>query len=157
MIVSHANKGALLVSQLEMAKISFLKADLLRSRLALPLINIGIIQAANHDLQSWYSQIPEIMYLHKMVRSTHDQSAQACICYTHLLHLDAIVLLARRCMSQFVRSHGFRKPQVVTWSDLDQALVNQAAQGVVAASHASRILALLQKADQVRGIAWLVM
>ncbi|KAH6663587.1 hypothetical protein F5X68DRAFT_251338 [Plectosphaerella plurivora] len=145
------------VLQSEMAKVSLLKADLLRVRLALPLIDIPIIQSANHDLQSWYSQIPESMYLHNVAQPNYGEGVQACICYIHLLHLDAIMLLARRAMSQFVRVHGFRNPDELPWTSLDQALVNQAAEGVVAASHASRILALLGGSDQVHDITWLIM
>lgn len=145
------------VLQSEMTKVSLLKADLLRARLVLPLIDIPIIQSANHDLQSWYSRIPESMYLQNVAQPNYGEGVQACICYIHLLHLDAIILLARRAMSQFVRVHGFRTPDELPWTSLDQALVNQAAEGVVAASHASRILALLGGSDQVHDVAWLIM
>ncbi|KAH7367493.1 hypothetical protein B0T11DRAFT_54143 [Plectosphaerella cucumerina] len=145
------------ILQSEMTKVSLLKADLLRARLALPLIDIATMQSANHDLQSWYSQIPEVMYLHRVAQPNYGEGVQACICYIHLLHLDAIILLARRATSQFVRTHGFGRSNELPWTNLDQALASQAARGVVAASHASRILALLGSLDRVHDIAWLIM
>lgn len=140
-----------------MTKVSLLKADLLRVRLAPPIIDIQTLESANQDLQSWYTGLSEGMLLGSLTKPDPGAGIQSCVCYTHLLHLDAIMLLSRRALSQFARAHGYRRRKSLPRTPLDQALASQANQGVIAASHSSRILRLLEDAGQARELSWLIM
>lgn len=140
-----------------MTKLSFLKADLLRIRLALPVIDIQTVEDANQDLQAWYAGLPDTMLLKILSSPEPGDGIQSCICYIHLLHLDAIMLLSRRALSEFVRTYGYRPRSTTPWSPLVQAMASQTIHGVMAASHSSRILRLIQEAGQARELSWLIM
>ncbi|KAB5575416.1 hypothetical protein GE09DRAFT_592539 [Coniochaeta sp. 2T2.1] len=129
--------------QVEMTKISMLKANILRMHLAFKDLTELAVQAIMTDLQEWYHKLPQEMALSTLGHSDLPDSVRRSIYYVHLLYLGAIMLLYRRVASQYNRSVAEGNDADGQQKFFEQLMLNHAEQGVLAAKTSSRILGLL--------------
>ncbi|KAB5531158.1 hypothetical protein GE09DRAFT_1145996 [Coniochaeta sp. 2T2.1] len=129
--------------QVEMTKISMLKANILRMHLAFKDLTELAVQAIMTDLQEWYHKLPKEMALATLGQSDLPDSVRRSIYYVHLLYLGAIMLLYRRVASQYNRSVAEGNDADGQQKFFEQLMLNHAEQGVLAAKTSSRILGLL--------------
>ncbi|KAI0099562.1 hypothetical protein F4776DRAFT_649935 [Hypoxylon sp. NC0597] len=142
--------------QTEMAKISILKAQILRMHLAFKDLTLPTIQSIVQELQHWYDGMPPVMHLNSLGQEDIPIELKRSICHVHLLYLGANMLLFRRIASQFVKSSvkGFGRD--VLWTPCEEMLTDQCARALSAANSSARIVKLLLDENGVFKRCWLI-
>ena len=141
-----------------MSKICLLKADILRMQLSFRDLTTLAMKSISKDLQTWYKDLPPPMRLDTI--SKDDRLAletKRTILHVHLLYLGAIMLLYRRIASQYLRFLNLEKERATWQMPVGEAVAEQSAEAVMAASTSARILKLLLLDDSVFRRCWLVM
>ncbi|KAK3393413.1 hypothetical protein B0H63DRAFT_554786 [Podospora didyma] len=144
------------IVQMEMTKISLLKADILRVQLAFKELTGPALESIMKELRDWHDRLPSQMQLTNVGRSDIPDGILLSIFHAHLLYLGAIMLLYRRIASQFVRCFGFEQGKTDSWKAHETTLVNQTTEGVMAAKHSSRILGLMLEKKGIFKRCWVV-
>jgi len=94
-------------------------------------------QALSDEIGAWYSNLPVEARASELSRTPWD-GPRACLGYTHLGHLEAIILISRKTISIYKPKAGGHRLAVQSTERSQLALILN--DGVVAAQQASQIL-----------------
>ncbi|KAK7928785.1 hypothetical protein PG985_005783 [Apiospora marii] len=139
----------------ELKKLCLLKAKISRMDFTLK----GQIAARPgvliEDLQQWYRQLPNDLYLAALIEE-QDRKKRVAIYYVNLMFLSATGLLYRRTAGRFLRSVGFVTRPASPNGVSTQYVFENAREGILAAQQAARIFELLVLEDVGIWKCWLV-
>lgn len=139
-----------------MTRISLLKAEILRTHLALKELTAPALNSALKALDAWHESLPVEIRLQNLHSTDMDDITRRSLYHVHLLYLGAHILLYRRIASQLIQKKpsGGSKPVRDEW---EQTLLLHAEKGITAAKHSARILGLLLAEQGIFQRCWLVM
>ncbi|EAA32473.1 hypothetical protein GE21DRAFT_7520 [Neurospora crassa] len=145
--------------QREMTKISLLKAEILRMQLEfqdLPRLTV----VANEYLEKWHEKLPVEVQLANLANPGLDDTVRRSIYHVHLLYLGAMQLLYRWIAARLIQTTTVNGREVIVPSESvpeeDRKLLKHVSQGLVAAKHSARLLALLHGERGIFQRCWLV-
>ncbi|OTA67983.1 hypothetical protein K449DRAFT_419666 [Hypoxylon sp. EC38] len=142
--------------QIEMTKISILKAHILRMHLTFKELTLPTIQSIVQELQQWYDGMPPVMHLNSLGQEDISLESKRSIYHVHLLYLGANMLLFRRIASQLVRSSVVGLAKGVLWAPCEEMLTDQSGRALSAANSSARIVKLLLDDNGVFKRCWLI-
>ncbi|KAK8084398.1 hypothetical protein PG997_005669 [Apiospora hydei] len=129
---------ALEVVQNELVKISLLKLRIIRMQEAFGEHSVLSVASTRADLNSWYSDLPQMMSLTRLSQDDLPDYARKMIYNVHLLHLCALMLLYRRVASHIVRLS--RDEQSIPLQQQQEELLRYIAEGRDAARNSATLL-----------------
>ena len=142
--------------QTETAKISLLKAKILRIELAFPTVASRTVQEISRDLETWLGDLPGPMRLEALRNGTEmSDDHRRSVYYVHLLYQGARMLLYRRITSQHIQQELATRPYeepVFNSPTMLQALED----GRRVADMTSHTLRILQDENGIFKRCWLV-
>jgi hypothetical protein len=142
--------------QTETAKISLLKARILRVDLAFDSVSGRTVQTVSQQLEDWLKNLPDPMRLEALGhRNDFSTEFRRSIYYIHLLFQGARMLLYRRILSQHARKDielALHQQSVLDNTTMLQALK----EGRQVANMTSHTLQILQGEDGIFKRCWLV-
>ncbi|KAK3499470.1 uncharacterized protein B0T23DRAFT_17819 [Neurospora hispaniola] len=145
--------------QREMTKISLLKAEILRMQLEfqdLPRLTV----VANEYLEKWHEKLPIEVQLANLANPGLDDTVRRSIYHVHLLYLGAMQLLYRWIAARLIQTTTVNGREVIVPSESvpeeDRKLLKHVSQGLIAAKHSARLLALLHGERGIFQRCWLV-
>lgn len=138
--------------QTEIAKISTLKAQLLRILFTSHTLSVGSLRTVKEGLGNWYANLPHEIGLGNMDMGI-DSVAKASVFFIHLQHLGALMLVHRRIMLYFTNTD----PGEWISSHLLSEAAQSAEEGLIAAKQSARILDLLVQEESLFRKCWLGM
>jgi len=139
-----------------MTKVTMLAADMIRTHLSKKNLTPAGIESITRDLDLWHNQLPEPMKLNHFTADTPFLTKMS-LYQVHLLYMGALMLVYRRLSSQFAQRLDADQAVQGPWIELDNAVLQGASQGLIAARHCSRIIGLMRDEDGVFRKCWLVM
>ena len=142
----------------ELTKLCILKANISRMDFALKGQSAASPGVLMQDLQEWYRQLPNDMYLAALIDEKVTQKRVA-IYYVNLMFLSATGLLYRRTAGRFLRSFGFVPggAALPPHSSFNKYVFENAREGILAAQQAARIFEFMVSEDVAIWKCWLVM
>jgi len=141
------------IIQTEIAKISTLKAQLLRVLFRTHDLSVVDIQSVKRSLHDWYASLPRQVQMGNLMENGLEAVVTVGVFFIHLQHLGAIMLVQRRIMLFFSHSvQGDYFPD-----GLLREAANTADEGLTAAKQSARILGLLVDGDALFNKCWLGM
>jgi hypothetical protein len=143
--------------QAELAKISLLKAEILRMQLAFKELSSLTIHSIMSSLHEWYSQLPAPLRVDWSGRDTLSPQVRWSIAHIQLLYLGAIMLLYRRIATQFVCSQDLGPDRSLLGEPQEDLVRRHGEDAVEAAAMSSRTLGLLHGDEGIFKRCWLVM
>ncbi|KAK7942524.1 uncharacterized protein PG986_011637 [Apiospora aurea] len=126
------------VVQNELVKISLLELRIIRMQEAFGEHSVLSVASTRADLNSWYSDLPEMMSLARLSQDGLPDYARKMIYNVHLLHLCALMLLYRRVASHIVRLS--RDEQSIPLQQQQEELLRYIAEGRDAARNSATLL-----------------
>ncbi|KAK3351128.1 hypothetical protein B0H65DRAFT_108575 [Neurospora tetraspora] len=145
--------------QREMTKISLLKAEILRMQLEfqdLPRLTV----VANEYLEKWHEKLPIEVQLANLANPGVDDTVRRSIFHVHLLYLGAMQLLYRWIAARLIQTTTVNGKEVFVAGESvpeeDRKLLKHVSQGLIAAKHSARLLALLHGERGIFQRCWLV-
>jgi hypothetical protein len=137
------------ILQQNMAKITVLKADILRTAATFKVLSASTLVRMKEDLQRWLDGLPKYMRLETLVQNPEISPDQRRVTfYMHLFYLSAIMLKARAVLADH-QLHG------QTFEDEELRLA--VADGLDAARNASRLLGIIYDEKSIVKTCWLTM
>jgi hypothetical protein len=134
--------------QQNMARITVLKANILRTVACFNTLTPMTLTRMSNDLERWYSNLPGYMRLQSLVKHPEITPEQRRVTlYIHLFYFSAILLKARAVLANKDLPTYLEKPEV------HAAIVD----GVGAARTSGRILTLIYKEKGIIKNCWLTM
>jgi hypothetical protein len=132
-----------------MARITILKADILRTAVNFRTLSASILNAMKADLQQWYTGLPAYMHLDALIENPELPTDQRRVTfYMHLFYLSAIMLKARAVLpQQDLKENYYNDPE------LRAAVLD----GMQAARSSGRLLGLIFDENAVIENCWLLM
>ncbi|KAK8025345.1 hypothetical protein PG990_003168 [Apiospora arundinis] len=141
----------------ELTKLCILKASISRMDFTLKGQTAASPGALMQDLQEWYRQLPNDLYLAALIEEQGTEKRVA-IYYVNLMFLSATGLLYRRTAGRFLRSVGFVTRGAALPPDVASSkyVFENAREGILAAQQAARIFEFLVLEDVGIWKCWLV-
>lgn len=141
----------------ELTKLCILKANISRMDFTLKGQTAASPGSLMQDLQEWYRQLPNDLYLAALIEEQAKEKRVA-IYYVNLMFLSATGLLYRRTAGRFLRSVGFVARDAILEQYVSAKYVfDNATEGILAAQQAARIFEFLVLEDVAIWKCWLVM
>jgi hypothetical protein len=137
------------VLQQNLAKITLLKASILRAAACFRTLPPAVLTQLCTDLESWRLNLPDFMRLEALVISSDiSPDRRRLIFYMHLFYMSAIMLKARAVLArQGVVASYFMIPE-------RRAAVSE---GIYAARNSARLLGLIYDENAVVKNCWVTM
>lgn len=133
----------------ELAKIANIKARMIRRIYSSPDLTLEIIEELRAELSDWYNKSPKALQLFGASDLEESVGSRAFICFVHVFHLSAIMILFRHMMMQFTKA------------PLDRSLIwrveEPIADSLLAAKQTARILHLVLGTGYLFQKCWLCM
>lgn len=141
------------VVQIEISKITTLKAQLLRTLFTTTDLSVEALRTVKDGLGNWYNTMPSQIKMGNLASEGFHAVGKVAVFFIHLQHLGALMLVQRRIMLFFAHS---------TAGDFySQQLISEATQSgeesLIAAKQSARILELLLDGDSLFNKCWLGM
>jgi hypothetical protein len=133
-----------------------LKARVLRTHLVFQNLTLLTIQSIKSDLSDWYKELPEPMTLDALGDGTIDAATRRSLYHLHLLYLGAFVLIHRRICAQVLQSYWYGQDRNFALQPFEK-LAHHAEEGILAASHSTKVLDMLLTEGLIFQRCWLVM
>jgi hypothetical protein len=135
--------------QQSMAKITILKANILRTATSFTSLSTTTLIQMKNDLEQWLAELPKYMQLEALVKHPEITPDQRRVTfYMHLFHMSAIMLKARAVLAD-------QEAQGHTYEDLE--VRTAIADGVDTAQNSARLLGLIYDEGSVVKNCWLTM
>ncbi|CAK7210530.1 hypothetical protein SCUCBS95973_000814 [Sporothrix curviconia] len=144
--------------QMEMAKVTILKVEILRIHLTFRKITVLSFESVTRDLQSWYDKLPLSIHLRSLDQNnTLPPDVIRPAYHLHLLYLGAILLIYRRMVSQYGHAGSLKQPDQPFLGDGPEAIpLSLLKQGIDAARTSASICSLLLQDDPRARRSWAV-
>ncbi|KAK8094891.1 hypothetical protein PG997_001576 [Apiospora hydei] len=140
----------------ELTKLCIVKANISRMDFTLKGQTAVSPKSLMQDLQEWYRQLPNDLYLGALIDEQCKEKRVA-IYYVNLMFLSATGLLYRRTAGRFLRSVGFvTRDAALEHSASSKYVFDNATEGILAAQQAARIFEFLVLEDVGIWKCWLV-
>ncbi|KAK8013451.1 hypothetical protein PG991_009044 [Apiospora marii] len=140
----------------ELTKLCLLKANISRMDFTLKGQTAASPGVLMQDLQQWYRQLPDDLYLAALIEE-QGRKKRVAIYYVNLMFLSATGLLYRHTAGRFLRSVGFvTRPPASPNGVSTKYVFENAREGILAAQQAARIFELLVLEDVGIWKCWLV-
>ncbi|CAK7198377.1 hypothetical protein SEUCBS139899_001038 [Sporothrix eucalyptigena] len=146
------------VIQMELAKISILKVEILRIHLTFKKITILSFESVTRDLQSWYDKLPHSIHLRSLEKNnTLPPDVLRSAYHLHLLYMGAILLIYRRMASQYGHANIQTSTNQQFLGDGPESVpISLLEQGIEAARTSAAICSLLLQDDSKVRRSWIV-
>lgn len=148
------------LAQIEMTKISLLKARVLRAHLALKVLDKDSLDSALQALQVWHDGLPPQLLLTTLARTDLAAQDRRTLFYVHFFYLGAIILVYRRIISEAAQAPWMNEQEgqehVTRRKNPGKDLLGYADSGIFAAKYTARLLGLLLAERGIVKRCWLV-
>jgi len=142
------------IIQTEIAKISTLKAQLLRKLFNSETLSVEQLKTVKGGLHDWYINMPPVIQLGNLSgQSQEDVVQRVPILLIHLQHLGGLMLVQRRIMLFFAHPSKDNPPSV----ELLQEAAQSVEDGLTAAKQSIRLLDLILEVQTLFNKCWLGM
>ncbi|KAK7932604.1 hypothetical protein PG985_003316 [Apiospora marii] len=145
---------AFAAAQNELVKISLLKLRIIRMQEAFGEHSVLSVASTRSDLQSWYSNLPQLLSLAGFSQENLPEYVRKMIYNVQLLYLCSIMLLYRRAASHIVRL--IRGAQTTSLQHQEEELLKYIAEGRDAARHSATLLSMFYAEQGFCKRCWLV-
>ncbi|KXX73636.1 Nitrogen assimilation transcription factor nit-4 [Madurella mycetomatis] len=140
--------------QAEITKISLLKADILRTHLAVEELSTPSMNSIREVLYNWHEQLPPQVQLQYLQNPGLPPLVRWSIYHTHLLYQGAFMLVYRRIVARCFRA--YRNGDGMSYIADNPVALGLVEQGVRSAKDSARILGLLLSEEGVIRRCWIV-
>lgn len=143
------------VVQSEITKISLLKADILRTHLAVEELSTPSMMNIRKVLYEWHGKLPPQVQLRFLQNPGLPPLVRWSIYHTHLLYQGAFMLVYRRIVARCFRA--YQNGDGLSYIADNPVALSLVEQGVRSAKDSARILGLLLAEEGVIRRCWIVM
>ncbi|GAB1314630.1 hypothetical protein MFIFM68171_04840 [Madurella fahalii] len=140
--------------QAEITKISLLKADILRTHLAVEELSTRSMESIRKVLYDWHGQLPPQVQLQSLQNPNLPPLVRWSIYHTHLLYQGAFMLVYRRIVARCFRA--YENGDGLSYLVDNPIALSLVEQGVRSAKDSARILGLLLAEKGVIRKCWIV-